>query len=445
MTSVDNFALPYPDDVLTMFQPLAALPWSMWLDSAGRDRYDIFVAAPRVTLVTCGVTTRICRGADCSYSTDDPLLLLQQILQETEPCQYKPPFAGGAVGYFAYDLARRFVSLPEHAEDDLKLPEMAVGIYDWAVVVDHQMRSCWLSGDREALQQWQNLTEQNCETGMFTVQGEVCSNLSAQDYADRFARVQHYLQVGDCYQVNLAQRFCAPAKGDAFALYARLRRENPAPFAAWLSFPFAQVLSASPERFLRVQDSKVETKPIKGTRPRLAEPLADERQRADLQNSVKDRAENLMIVDLLRNDLGKSCVSGSVQVPRLFAQESFASVHHLVSTVTGELAQDRDSMDLLRDCFPGGSITGAPKLRSMEIIEELEPHRRGVYCGAIGYIGFDGNMDTNIAIRSMVYTQGKVCFAAGGGITVDSSMTGEYQESLDKAAALLHVLKLHSM
>ncbi len=437
------FELPYPTDTLDLFRPLAARPWALWLDSAGRDRYDILVAAPCATLVTRGAETRICRGDDCTLSGEDPLLLLREELAHHPAAAAAVPFGGGAVGYFGYDLARRFESLPERAEDDLGLPEMAMGIYTWAVIVDHRERRCWLSGDAAALRQWQELTAQPTAVGTFGIDGAPVSDMSAAQYNVAYSRVQHYLREGDCYQVNLAQRFCAAAQGDAFALYETLRRDNPAPFTAWLNFPFAQVLSSSPERFLQVREGRVETKPIKGTRPRSADPIQDRALADALRDSAKDRAENLMIVDLLRNDLGKSCTPGSVQVPRLFEVESFATVHHLVSTVSGELAPDRDALDLLRGCFPGGSITGAPKRRAMEIIEELEPHRRGVYCGAIGYIGFDGNMDTNIAIRTLVHSAGKVCFAAGGGIVTDSDAAEEYQESLDKAAALLRVLERH--
>lgn len=437
------FPLAYPDDTSALFRPLATRPWAQWLDSAGRDRYDILVAEPVATLVSRGMETTLCRSGVCEVSEGDPLLLLRQELA-CHPIDGAPlPFAGGAVGYFGYDMARRYMVLPASATDDLALPDMAVGIYTWAVVVDHQEQRCWLAGDEAAWRQWQALMAQPVATERFQVAGTPRSNMSRSAYAAAFARVQHYLREGDCYQVNLAQRFCAPAQGDAFALYATLRRENPAPFAAFLNFPFGQVLSASPERFLRVQERQVETRPIKGTRPRLADPHADRVQTEALRTSAKDRAENLMIVDLLRNDLGKNCMPGSVQVPRLFEVESFATVHHLVSTVSGELAPGRDAIDLLRGCFPGGSITGAPKRRAMEIIEELEPHRRGVYCGTIGYIGFDGNMDTNIAIRTLVYSAGQVCFAAGGGIVTDSTAMAEYQESLDKAAVLLHVLELH--
>ena len=229
-------------------------------------------------------------------------------------------------------------------------------------------------------------------------------------YAHAFDKVKNYILEGDCYQVNLAQRFSAQAKGDGWLAYKKLREISPAPFMAYMQLPHLEVLSASPERFLQVVGQHVETRPIKGTRPRSDDAIEDAKQAIDLQNSLKDRAENLMIVDLLRNDIGKNCEIGSVKAEKLFQLQSFANVHHLVSIVTGKLAQGKSALDLLRGCFPGGSITGAPKLRAMQIIDELEPSPRGLYCGAIGYIGFDGNMDTNIAIRTAVYTQNEVSF-----------------------------------
>jgi para-aminobenzoate synthetase component 1 len=266
------------------------------------------------------------------------------------------------------------------------------------------------------------------------------SNLSAAAYANAFERVQAYIRAGDCYQVNLAQRFAAPAVGNPWAAYCHLRELNPAPFSAYLKTPFGEILSSSPERFLALRHGQVETRPIKGTRARGATPGEDAALRQALTQSEKDRAENLMIVDLLRNDLGRVCRPGSIRVPALFDIETYASVHHLVSTVRGKLRDDEDAASLLRACFPGGSITGAPKIRAMEIIEELEPHRRGVYCGAIGYLGFDGGMDTNIAIRTIVHSASQVRFWAGGGLVVDSDPEQEYRETYDKASRLMQLL-----
>ena len=253
--------------------------------------------------------------------------------------------------------------------------------------------------------------------------------------------MQDHIRAGDCYQINLTQRFEARVQGDSWQAYGRLRRTNPAPYSAYLDLPFAQVLSSSPERFLRLRGDRVETKPIKGTRPRAGDPARDAALAEDLVASAKDRAENVMIVDLLRNDLGKCCVPGSIRAEPLFAIESFASVHHLVSTVTGRLAPGRHAVDLIRACFPGGSITGAPKHRAMQIIEALEPQRRSIYCGCIGYLGFDGGMDLNIAIRTLLRVDENIYAWAGGGIVADSAVDAEYQESLDKAAALLAILE----
>ena len=275
----------------------------------------------------------------------------------------------------------------------------------------------------------------------FRVHGKITSNFTPDGYAVAFAAVQNYLHAGDCYQINLAQRFAADASGDALPAYLKLRSMSPAPYSAFLNLPQSQILCVSPERFLRVQNGKVETKPIKGTRPRNSDIRLDTRLADELRNHPKDRAENLMIVDLLRSDLGRDCAPGSVHVQKLFDVESFANVHHLVSTVEGMLTEGRDALDLLRDCFPGGSVTGAPKRRAMQIIDQLEPDRRGVYCGAIGYVGFDGNMDTNIAIRTLVYANNQIFCWAGGGIVADSEMEAEYQETLDKASAMLELLR----
>jgi para-aminobenzoate synthetase component 1 len=330
------------------------------------------------------------------------------------------------------------------------MPEMAVGLYDWALVIDHLDRRSWLVSHgriADTRARWDELVARFSAPPVerarvpFRITAPLASNLTREQYATAFRRVIDYVHAGDCYQVNLAQRFAAPAAGDPWLAYQALRVINPAPYAAYFNTPHGQILSASPERFLKVEGRNVETKPIKGTRPRAGHPRVDAELATQLKASEKDRAENVMIVDLLRNDLSKNCATGSVRVPKLFEIESFATVHHLVSTVTGTLREGRDALDLLRGCFPGGSITGAPKVRAMQIIEELEPHRRGVYCGAIGYIGYDGNMDLNIAIRSLVYSGGAIRFWAGGGIVADSQLEDEYQETFDKAAAMLKLLQ----
>ena len=446
-----TFLLPYFADSSALFSSIAGRPWSVFLDSgypySNQGRYDIIAADPVCTLVTHGDITEITRNNLTIKSSADPFDLVKQQLGSDFTIFDDLPFNGGAIGYFSYDLARRLETLPVIAEDAEHIADMAVGIYQWAVIVDHQQKKSYLVGHGCEEQQWQALIAQfshkpeQQEYDAFKVVSAISSNMDKAFYTRAFDRIKQYLKEGDCYQVNLAQRFVARCEGDPWPAYQTLRQLNAAPFSCYLNLPQVQVLSSSPERFLKLTKGVVETKPIKGTRPRKQDAVEDQQQKKSLENSQKDRAENLMIVDLLRNDISKTCKKGSVKVPVIFNVESYATVHHLVSTVTGILADNQHALDLLKSCFPGGSITGAPKIRAMEIIEELEPNRRGVYCGAIGYIGFDGNMDTNIAIRTLVHSKNTIRFWAGGGIVNDSVMEEEYQESFDKAAAMLDLLK----
>ena len=267
------------------------------------------------------------------------------------------------------------------------------------------------------------------------------SNLTKGGYGERFNKVQEYLKSGDCYQINLAQRFDASFTGNPWLAYCQLRSANQAPFSAYINTGEQQILSLSPERFIQVNGRKVETKPIKGTVPRSQDAHIDDANKTRLANSTKDRAENVMIVDLLRNDLGKVAKAGTVAVPKLFEIESFNAVHHLVSTVTSKLADAFSAVDQLKAAFPGGSITGAPKIRAMEIIEELEPHRRSIYCGSIGYISACGAMDTSITIRTLVCENKQIYCWAGGGVVADSTLESELQETYDKVNRILPVLE----
>lgn len=444
--------LPHWHTVERRFRTIADLPWAAWLDSAAADspqRFDILVGDPFVTLRTHGAVTSIARrGAAVAESQRSPFDLVREQLGAGGEGAPGLPFCGGAVGYFGYDLGRRLERIPSLAAADIAMPDMAIGLYDWAVVVDHAAARTWLVGsgrDPVTFAAWDELVvrlsaESPPEPPPFRVRGSPVSNLDRSAYEAAFRAVQEHIRRGDCYQVNLTQRFEAEAEGDAWHAYRRLRAINPAPFAAYLDLPDGKVVCSSPERFLRLHDGHVETKPIKGTRPRSQDPVRDRELVEELRTSAKDRAENVMIVDLLRNDLGKCCVPGSVRASKLFDVESYASVHQLVSTVEGQLAPGKHALDLVAACFPGGSITGAPKVAAMKIIEELEPQRRSVYCGSIGYIGFDGNMDTNIAIRTLVQQGGRVYTWAGGGVVADSNADAEYQECLDKAAAMLAVM-----
>ncbi|SEQ04423.1 para-aminobenzoate synthetase component 1 [Ectothiorhodospira magna] len=451
--------LPYLEDSSRLFDALEDEPWAVLLDSTCQGlpggRYDILTADPYLTVVTQGDQTQVRdrAGRVLEDTQEDPFQVLRTYLGPSSPPIPGVPFAGGAVGYFGYDLAQRLERLPvlTKTDDDESLPQMMLGLHDWAVVVDHEQQTCVLVGqgrDRRTGERWEEWVARfsHGTSGIhregLVSRGPLQVNLGPDEYHHRFDRVQAFIREGDCYQVNLARRFQAPVHGDPWGAYCSLRTMSPAPFGAFFRVPGAAILCNSPERFLHLQDGRVTTCPIKGTRPRGQTASADASLSQALADSAKDRAENVMIVDLLRHDLGKVCAVGSVAVPTLFAVQSYATVHHLVSTVTGQLAPGQDGVALLRACFPGGSITGAPKIRAMEIIELLEPHRREVYCGAMGYLGFDGAMDTNVAIRTLVHQGGRLRFWAGGGITSGSQWMDEYQETLDKAAAMLRLFDI---
>ena len=462
--------LSYHHDSAVLFERIKDERWAMLLDSgqlinaatgnAGSKygRYDILVSAPFITVVTTGKTTIICQQGEETATEEDPFYLVNKLLQQYPAAKSPHPFAGGALGYFAYDLGRRIEKLPNIAAAAAEIPEMMLGFYDWAVVVDHREKRSMLVSHgltADVRDNWpalcaifSNPVAAISNSAPFKVLSAIESNFSESQYYQAFNQVKNYISAGDCYQVNLAQRFVAKVQGDSWQAYQKLREISPAPFMAYMNLPIndsqtIQILSNSPERFLQTDGQHVETRPIKGTRPRSADPVQDLAYSNELLTSLKDRAENVMIVDLLRNDIGKNCVVGSVKADQLFQLQSFANVHHLVSIVTGKLNKTASAIDLLKGCFPGGSITGAPKLRAMQIIEELEPHKRGLYCGAIGYIGFDGKMDTNIAIRTAVVCENELSFYAGGGIVADSVGDKEYKETLDKASNLKALLQFY--
>jgi para-aminobenzoate synthetase component I len=466
--------LTYHHDSALLFAPFKEKKWAMFLDSGQAinpatgqpgsqyGRYDILVAEPFITLTSNETETRIWQDNAETVSTDNPFDILNRLLKTFKISKIDSaealPFSGGALGYFGYDLGRRLEKLPTIAAPGQKIPAMMIGFYDWAIVVDHREKRSFLVSNllhkntREKLDALQasihaasRASSEDDAKKSFFVTSKITSNLSRQKYANAFKKVKNYISAGDCYQVNLAQRFSANVTGDAWQMYQKLRQINPAPFMAFMNLPFEndafQILCDSPERFLQTDGKHVETRPIKGTRPRSADKKQDEINLNGLLTSAKDRAENVMIVDLLRNDLGKVCEIGSVKVNQLFAPQSFTNVHHLVSIIVGKLLPSFNAVDLLKACFPGGSITGAPKVRAMQIIEECEPHRRELYCGTIGYIGFDGKMDTNITIRTAVICKNVLSFYAGGGIVADSVATKEFEETLDKSSSFTTITK----
>ncbi|WP_017220283.1 aminodeoxychorismate synthase component I [Moritella dasanensis] len=445
------------------FAPLSQAPWSILLESGSADhidsRFHIIVADPIATIVTEDKQTTIHQASGKTVTSEDSFAVLQRLNQQligevsAHTVDIELPFIAGALGYFGYDLGRNIETIANTANNDLHFPDMAVGLYDWAIVVDIKCQQAWqIQFSDNAEQAWQQRHDWLAECGLgqtaanptststFELQSTWQSNMSEQAYHQKFAQIQRYLRSGDCYQINLAQRFNNQYQGDEWQAYTTLSQHNKTPFSAFMRLENKAVLSISPERFIQVKDSNIETKPIKGTRPRSQDPQIDLANAQALQIAEKDRAENVMIVDLLRNDIGKIAVPGSVNVPKLFDVESFPAVHHLVSTITGKLPADKQPSELLRACFPGGSITGAPKIRAMQIIEELEPHRRSLYCGSIGYLSAHGHMDTSITIRTLLCDRGAIYCWAGGGIVADSVVEEEYQETFDKLAKILPIL-----
>lgn len=443
-------------------QRLACLPRLLFLDSALRHpelgRYSFVAADPFAWLETRG-------------PADNPFPRLADWLArfQIETVPGLPPFQGGAAGLFGYDLCHHLERLPRPRYDEFQVPDLAVGLYDWVLAFDHAANRAWLlstglperdgrrrrsRADRRAAAVRSALTHPVAPSPRHPVTPlrpvvaspvvgapGLWSSFDRAAYLAAVRRAVAYTHAGDCFQVNLAQRLLYPEKEHPLSLYGRLRECNAAPFAGYFDAGTFQIVSASPERFLCVEAGEVETRPIKGTRPRGETPEQDQARVDELRDSAKDRAENVMIVDLLRNDLGRVCQYGTVRVPDICQIETYRYVHHLVSVVRGRLRAGLGPLDLLRAAFPGGSVTGAPKIRAMEIIAELEPVARGPYCGSLGYLGFNGSMDTNILIRTFTAGRGWVQFPVGGGIVADSIPEREYEETWHKAEGLLRALE----
>jgi para-aminobenzoate synthetase component 1 len=423
-------------------------------DFEGQGRYSFVGCNPFATLRSKNGIIRVWReGGEEEIYEGNPFNALHSLLQEyalTLP-EAPVPFYGGAVGYFGYDLCHHIERLPRTVVDDLHFPDLALGLYDAVAAWDNREGRAYvcapeIPGRPPALERARALAQliwapqPSVPEPSGRLGANVVGNFEREEYIRAVARAIEYIYAGDIFQVNLSQRFSADLLVHPWQLHRRCRAQNPAPFAAYLGFADGVVASHSPERFLRVEGRQVTTRPIKGTRPRGATPEEDERLAKELLASEKDRAELVMIVDLERNDLGRVCSYGSVRVPELLTLESYATVHHLVSTVVGRLHDNRSLTDLLKATFPGGSITGAPKVRSMEIIDELEPTQRTVYTGSIGWLGFNGDMDLNIVIRTYLIKDGRVHWQVGGGIVADSDAVAEYDETLAKGFALKRAL-----
>ena len=469
---------PGPED---LFRGLAGTPWVAWFDTslAGQSwgRYSFLTVDPFQVLRGRAGRAEWVGPQGVRPAAGNPLAELRGALREYSlpTGRNLPPFCGGAAGMFGYELASDLEVIPGAEFRDFRTPDLEIGLYDLVVGWDRHDDRCWVastgfpdsseSAEELAARRLRQAEEwlkggpapnqhrlpggSNLELGgtlpppTYPVPGErgLRSTFSPAGYRDAVRRAIDWIRAGDIYQVNLSQRFEVQSEEEPVQLYSRLREASPAPFGAFFAGDGFSVLSTSPERFLHVSPTgSVQTRPIKGTRARSDVPLEDRRLAEELQASVKDRAENLMIVDLLRNDLSHVCRPDSVRAVDLFRIESYQTVHHLVSTVEGKLKQGRDPADLLRAAFPSGSVTGAPKIRAMQIISELEPVARGPYCGALGYLGFGGDMDTSVSIRIAVSVGGRVAFHAGGAVVADSDPAAEYEETLDKARALVSAI-----
>jgi len=463
------------------FEAVASWPYSLLLHSGGsdKDQYDILLAAPERVIVSSQsnhqTTHRVyefeCDQVSIPMNRDAEFSKVKEVgdlfstlnrwlkekgsklsANETEHKHFsslsKDVFTGGLAGALSYDFGRQLENIPQSAKNDIELPDLCLGLYYCPVIIDHKRQTVSLYNffqrpkTAERLAHWfmQNNPTGTSDKSVFKITRPWFSNMAENDYAEKFAKVKHYIKAGDCYQINLAQRFECEYQGNPWAVYKYLVELNQAPFSGYFNLGPSQILSLSPERFISVADGHAITQPIKGTQPRGVNAEQDQAYKEALQNSEKDQAENLMIVDLLRNDLSRTAVPGSVKVSELFGLYSFPSVHHLISTVESDIDPIYSNLDVLRAAFPGGSITGAPKVRAMEIIEELEPHRRSFYCGSLVYFGFNGRMDSNIMIRTLIANQEKLYTWAGGGLVDDSTCELEYQETFTKLSKILDPL-----
>ena len=448
MASLRRILLPYTSDSCALFAKLKHLPFPVFLDSAAPfsdyGRFDIICAQPE----------KVISFKSNDYENIDTFLFNSEKLLKTVSDTYLHaddlPFCGGAIGYLSYNFGELSLGKREPATTSTTAypPEAHIGIYPWVIVVDHERQRCELVAQaslrEQSLAEIKQLILDNSETPAallpFKLNSGFSSSLDATKYQQAFKRIQDYIRSGDCYQINLTRAFSAPYQGDSWQAYRGLRETAAAPYSAYIDLGESQILSFSPERLLSANNGALQTQPIKGTAARDPDPDKDQALAKALQQSTKNRAENVMIVDLLRNDFSKSCVAASVKTEQLCELQSFRTVHHLVSTVSGQLRPDCSPFNALLNCFPGGSITGAPKHRAMEIIREIEPHQRGVYCGSIFYLGAGGKMDSNITIRSFVCADNTITGWAGGGIVADSNVDEEFVETETKIGKLLQAL-----
>lgn len=453
LMSVKIIELDYLQDTAQYLRAVSDMANPVWLDSSNKQelggRFDIISAKPETIIEVRGNTIAVQSNSSPArtFTQGNAFEVVREHLRQAAPPNTELPehipFAGGAIGYWGYSLGSNV------RQSTTEMPDMRIGIYLWSLVADRLTQKAWLCLQNQCSQALRTeLQKRFCVTQSKTMPSEKFTSsrfkpsTTPEQYRQSIDSIKEYITAGDCYQVNYSQEFTARYTGNPLAAYLRLRQDMPAHYSAYIGGKDGSICSFSPERFLTLSaQGEVSTKPIKGTAPRHHNPGTDTKNAKQLQQSAKDRAENIMIVDLMRNDLGRECAKGSISVDALCKLESFSNVHHLVSEITGCLKPDADALSLLESAFPAGSITGAPKRRAMEVIDELEQHSRSVYCGSIGYIGFDGRMDVNVAIRTLEMSGGNIFCRGGGGIVADSKAESEYQESLDKVSAIMKCIE----
>jgi len=440
----------YYYDSKKIFSLIQDRDWSTLLCSNNQmfkhERYDILTSNPIEKIYAYKDKTVVENKKGIEEIKEDPIVVLHKLMDKYKSDITDLPFVGGAIGYLSYDLGNHYEKIKQN-NNDIDVPLMAYGIYDWAIVIDHfeKITTLVYSLETDIIIFLKSCFEKNeinkLQNEKYQITSTCKSNITFEEYKSKFEKIRSYIKNGDCYQINFSQRFSLEYSGSCWSIFNSILPTYCSPYSAYINMPFMTIMCFSPERFLLTNNNVVETKPIKGTRPVSKDPNVNKKSILELTSSDKEKAENLMIVDLLRNDLGRNCEFGTVEVKELFKIETFANVHHLVSTVKGVIAKNSNIYKLLRGCFPGGSITGAPKIRAMQIINELESSNRSLYCGSIGYISFNNKADLNIAIRTIVAKDNNLYFWGGGGIVYDSEVESEYKETFDKIKPLLDLLK----
>ena len=449
MSKINILKLGYLEDTSIVYDLIHDHDWPIYLCSNNKifpdHKYDIITAQPREKIFFYNDKTIIEKNGKKITSTEEPIYVLKDLMKKYKNDNSDLPFTGGAIGYISYDHGARYENISQKY-NDFNIPSFAFGLYDWAYIADHDAKqSCLIYHEKnsfiKSIIDSLNSYPKNKKKYFFKIKSKCESNTTYNEYKKKFDKIKRYIEEGDCYQINFSQRFSAKYEGDCYSIFKKLNKVYASPYTGFINFPFIKIMTFSPECFISQNKEHVSTKPIKGTRPISKDSIENKKIIDELLNSDKDKAENLMIVDLLRNDFGRNCKYGSVSVENLFDVETFSNVHHLVSTVNGTISNNSDIYSLLKGCFPGGSITGAPKIRAMQIIDEIECSNRGIYCGSIGYISGNDKSNLNIAIRTIFADDNTLYFWGGGGIVYDSEVELEYKETLDKVRPLLDLFK----